>query len=243
MKILAAETRAELLKALRAPEFLLPTVLMPGAFYTFFAIAMPGSAGRAGYLLATFGVFAVMGPAIFGFGAGVANERDRGWLTLKRAAPAPGSVYIAAKLLTTLVFAAIALAPIYVVGALAGGVTLPPVTWALLFAVHLAAAVPFVLIGLAIGFSLPGNAAVAVANIVFLALAALGGLWMPIFLYPESLQTFASYLPSYHLGELALWIADAAPEESMPVRNGLALAVMTAVFAVVAGLAWARQRN
>jgi len=68
------EAGAEIYKALRAPEFLLPTLLMPVAFFSLFAIVLPGSSDNTGYLLATFGVFAVMGPAVFGFGVAVANR-------------------------------------------------------------------------------------------------------------------------------------------------------------------------
>ncbi len=92
----AAEIGAECLKLLRAPEFIAPTLILPVVFYTMFAVILPGSNQNAPYLLATFGVFAVMGPALFGFGAGVAQERERGWLKLKRAVPAPAFAYIAA---------------------------------------------------------------------------------------------------------------------------------------------------
>ena len=83
------EAGAEVLKSERAPEFLLPTLIMPIAFYTLFAVVLPGGSEQAAYLLATFGVFTVMGPAIFGFGVAVAAEREKGWLDLKRVAPAP----------------------------------------------------------------------------------------------------------------------------------------------------------
>lgn len=51
--------------------------------------------------------------------------------------------------------------------------------------------IPFTLIGLGIGCRLGQNGAIAVANLVFLALAVLGGLWMPIAVFPEGLETIA----------------------------------------------------
>jgi len=98
------EIGAEILKSVRAPEFLFPTLLMPTGFYALFAVILNPGGNNALYLLATYGVFAVMGPAIFGFGVGVANERDRGWLQLKRVVPAPPYYYVGAKLVMTLIF-------------------------------------------------------------------------------------------------------------------------------------------
>jgi len=100
MNILIQETGAEILKIIRAPEY-----------------------------LATYGVFAVMGPTIFGFGSGVANERERGWLDLKRALPVPAYSYICAKLVTTILVCCFALMPIYLIAGFFGEVTLNRHDW------------------------------------------------------------------------------------------------------------------
>ncbi len=235
------ETEAELLKAFRAPEFILPTIFLPVAFYALFALAISATRPYATYMFATFGVFAVMGPSIFGFGVGVASERDRGWLRIKRASPAPALSFIGAKLMTTLAVCILALAPVYLIAAIFGGVTLTPLQWAMTFAVHLLAVPAFVLVGLTLGFSLSANSAVAVSNIVFLTFSTLGGLWMPIFVFPEFLKTIAFALPSYHFAELALAAAGAA-REGTPAVNLSAAAGMTALFALAAMAAWFRQR-
>ena len=182
-----------------------------------------------------------MGPSIFGFGVGVANERDRGWLQLKRAAPAPALSYIGAKLISTLIFSAVALAPLYAVAGFAGGTEMARETWIALFGVHVAAAIPFVLIGLTLGFIFSANAAVAIANLIFLSLSALGGLWIPISVLPDIIQRLADYLPSFHLGQLALHVAGQESVRS-PTDHFLSIAVMTALFAGTALLAWTRQR-
>jgi len=52
------ECGAEILKAVRAPEYILPTLVLPVAFYALFAFAIPNSGvDSARYLLATYGVF------------------------------------------------------------------------------------------------------------------------------------------------------------------------------------------
>ena len=241
MNAFISESGAEILKAIRAPEFILPTLLLPTAFYSIFGVILPGAGNNAVYLLATYGVFAVMGPSIFGFGVGVANERDRGWLQIKRAAPAPATGYIGAKLVTTLLFATTALIPIYLIAGFFGEVELNRSTWVSLFLVHLVSVLPFVLIGLTLGFSFGSSGAVAISNIVFLGLSILGGLWFPIFIFPAFLQKVAMVMPSYHLGELALWVVNAPGDHNSSV-NAAVISVMSLLFAGLAIFTWSRQR-
>lgn len=202
--VYARESWTEIVKSARMPQFIIPTIALPPAFYALFALAMgQGSAEVATRTLATFGVFAVMGPALFGFGANIAAERESGQLELKRLSPMPAGAQIAAKVAATTVFSMVAFVLLYALG-LAGGVMLTAGRWAALIAVHTLAIIPFALIGLGIGYRLGQKGAVAVANIVFLAMAVLGGLWMPIAVLPQAMQGLAWALPSYHLGEIAL---------------------------------------
>lgn len=241
MKSLITESGAEILKGLRAPEFILPTLLLPMVFYAIFGVLLSGMGNNARYLLATYGIFAVMGPSIFGFGVSVANERDQGWLQIKRASPAHGLTYIAAKVITTLLFATVALAPIYFIAGLFGDVAMPRSAWFLLYTCHIIAVLPFIFIGLSLGFSFSSNGAIAISNIVFLGLAILGGLWFPVEAYPNFMQKIASFTPSYHLAELALAIVD-APGDRNSTFNIIVAFVMTAIFATTAFLTWLRQR-
>ena len=47
--------------------------------------------------MATYSVFGVMGPGLFGFGVGLAMDRERGLLTLKRVQPVPASALLLAQ--------------------------------------------------------------------------------------------------------------------------------------------------
>ncbi|WP_164963633.1 ABC transporter permease [Rubrivivax sp. JA1026] len=238
--LLAAETHAEWLKAWRQPAFVVPTLALPLAFYALFAIVLmrPGS-GNAAYLLATYGVFAALGPALFAFGAGVAQERESGQLALKQIAPLPVSLFLGAKLAVCLGFTALVVVGLYVLAAWGAGVVLPRVAWAALAAVHIGAALPTGLLGLLIGLRLSAQAAMAVTNLVFLALAVLGGLWMPLFLFPPWMQALALALPSHHLAEIALAASGRDIAGSLAV-HGAAVAGFTLVFATGAAWAWRR---
>ncbi len=237
------ETGTEILKTLRAPEFLIPTLIFPVAFYALFGVVLSsGDARNATYLLATYGIFATMGPSIFGFGIAVANEREHGWLDLKRAAPAPSASYVLAKVMTTLIFASMAVALVHAVAGFGAGVALPRSTWVALMGVHIVATLPFILIGLTIGFLLRASGAVAVANLLFMGLAVLGGLWIPIAVFPSIMQSIAQLLPSFHLAEIALHVSGAPGERDVQFHLLITL-VMTTVLLGITLFAWRHQKN
>jgi len=70
------EAKAECLRYLRNPGFLLPTLLFPSVFYVMFGIFLghANSADAPRYLLASYGTFGVMAPGLFGFGVSLALE-------------------------------------------------------------------------------------------------------------------------------------------------------------------------
>jgi ABC-2 type transport system permease protein len=227
------EAATEVIKAGRMPQFAIPTIVLPPAFYALFALGMGrGDVEMATYTLATFGVYAVMGPALFGFGANVASERETGQLELKRLSPMPAGAHITAKLIATMIFSAVAIALVYAL-ALYAGVRLNMTQWATLATVHTLAVIPFALIGLGIGYRLGQKAAIAIVNILFLGLAVLGGLWMPISILPEAIQTMAWGLPSYHLGEMALMVVGRSDAANAWLHVG-PLALITIAAAIFA---------
>lgn len=227
------ESVAELRKSIRLPQFIIPTVLTPAAFYGLFAIGMSkGDVQTTTYSLATFGVFAAIGPALFGFGAGVAIERETNLIELKRVSPLPAGAYVTAKLVAALGLTAAALALIYGLG-LFGGARLAADQWAAMITVHLASSIPFALIGFGLGMRLGSKGAVGAANALFLTFAVAGGLWMPISSLPSWIQSLAWIMPSYHLGELALTAAGFMRPGSSWAHLGV-LIVLT-----LGALAWA----
>ena len=241
----AREIVSESKKALRTPEFAVPTLVLPLLFYALFGLVLPRpGSGTAGYLLATYGIFAALGPALFGFGAGVAFERDQGVLALKQLSPLPPAVYFVAKLATAGAFTLVVLLGLYALAATAGGVALPREAWLTMFVVHLASVPGFGLLGLCIGLRLGGSGAMAVTNVCFLLLAVVGGLWFPVYLFPDWLQAIALALPSHHYAELALAaIGRTAPGVGAVAVHVASILVFSAACAAFAWRAWTRVRG
>jgi ABC-2 type transport system permease protein len=238
-RIYAIESRLEFLRLLRTPAFALPTLLFPAMFYLLFAVLLSG--GRGGfqanvYLLATYGVFGVMAPSLFGFGVSVALDRERGWLMLKRAQPMPRGAYLAAKLAMAMLFAAIIFSMLAVLATTLGGVRLPASAWCLLLVVEVLGVLPFCAIGLFVGSLVNGSAAPAVVNLIYLPMSFLSGLWMPLSVLPPFLREIAPLWPAFHLGQLALG-AVGEPTDGATATHVFALAAMAVAF-----LALARRR-
>lgn len=209
---LLLDSRLEFLRLLRTPSFALPALIFPVMFYLLFGVLMPSGKASAGqyaqYMLATYCVFGVIAPGLFGFGVGVASDRERGLLQLKRALPAPPQNYVLAKLAMALLFAAIIFLLMLSTATLAGGVRLGPSQIVLLGLVALLGALPFCALGLLIGSSVGAQAAPAIANLIYLPMAFLSGLWMPLSVLPGFVQTLAPLWPAWHLGQLALAAVD-----------------------------------
>ena len=215
-------------------------MLTPAAFYGLFtlAIAKAPSPSAAVATLAGYGVFAAIGPALFGFGAGVAMEREQGLIELKRVSPMPAAAYVAAKLAAAVATAGLAIALIYLL-AIVAGAALTGGQWLTLVALHLASTIPFALIGFGIGMRMSGKGAVAIANALFLGSAVLGGLWIPSAMLPGWMQAVGEAMPSYHLAQLARAIVGADTMGSLWVHGAAVLAI-TALAAAWAWTGWRR---
>lgn len=199
------QTRNECLRMLRTPMFTLPTLVFPLVFYVMFAVLLNRGSGKAGaYLLATYGVFGVMGAAMFGFGVTVAMERTQGWLRLQRAMPVPPGAYLAAKMGMAMLFALIISLCLLGLAVSMAGVEISALQALQLIVVNLLGTLPFAAFGLYIGTMTSGNAAPAILNIIFLPMAFLSGLWMPLSVLPDSIAKLAPVWPSYHLAQIAL---------------------------------------
>ena len=208
----ALEAKYEFLRVLRTPAFAAPTLLFPPLFYLLFGILLNrGSVNAAHYLFATYSVFGVMAPSLFGFGVGVAIERERGWLALKRVAPMPPGAYLLAKMAMAMLFAMIIYCILAVMAYSMGSVRLQPGQWLLLGAIATSGVMPFCALGLMIGARANASAAPAFVNLIYMPMAFLSGLWMPLSMLPNLVTQVAPLWPAYHLAQLALMIVGQAP--------------------------------
>jgi ABC-2 type transport system permease protein len=229
------EAHFEFLRVLRTPAFAVPTLLFPPMFYLLFGLLLNrGNHDAAQYLFATYSVFGVMAPGLFGFGVGVAVERERGWLSLKRVAPMPPGAYLLAKMAMAALFAGIIYAALAAMAAALGGVRLALAQWLLLGAIAAFGVLPFCALGLVIGSRANAAAAPAIVNFIYLPMAFLSGLWIPLSMLPGVLSQIAPLWPAYHLAELALGVIGQGSSSGSVPWHILALVAFTAACFAIA---------
>jgi ABC-2 type transport system permease protein len=236
-----SDAKYESLRLLRTPAFSIPILAMPILFYTFFGVLLNGGPHRppefSNQMFVGWTVYGVMGPGLFGFGILVAVERNMGLLTFKRALPMPTGSYLTAKLMMAYVFALVVMAMLVTAGLTMGHVTLDPAKMLTVAAVMSLGVIPACAIGLFIGAWAPASSASAFANIVYLGMAFLSGLFFPL---SGFLHDIRSIWPTYHLVQLARAAAGMPTEGSMAVHAAV-LAAISGVLILLASRKLARR--
>jgi ABC-2 type transport system permease protein len=218
LAIYTKEAKYELLKYLRLPVYTASVISFPLMFYVLFGLVLLSKESVAGmgvptYLIATYGTFGVMGASLFGTASGLASDRGLGWLQVKRASPMPPFAYFAAKVILSMIFGAIVVSLLLLLGIVFGHVHMPVMQMARLLGTLVAGSLPFSAMGLAIGYFAGPNSAPSAINLIYLPLSFCSGLWVPYMFLPKFMQQIALALPPYHLSQCALEVVGAGRHE------------------------------
>jgi ABC-2 type transport system permease protein len=242
------ETRYECLRALRAPAFSIPFLLLPLVLYMLFGVFLAGSMSHGDQavsriMFVNWAVFGVMGPGMFGFGMFVASEREQGLLTLKRALPMPPAAYLLAKMVMTTLFAAIVMVTLTAAALALGHPGLRFSQYLGVALLDMLGSLPFCAVGLFIGTRASAKSAPAFANLAYLPFMHLGGLFYPL---PRSVQPLEFASPAFYLDKLGLRLVGAPSLDRLaigaagpsshggPVVYVIVLTGITLFFAVLA---------
>lgn len=243
VRVLGVEVRDELYAIIREPAAIFFSIAMPVGFYALFASlfgdAPGGDVSGATMMLSTFGAFGVISVALMNPGIGVAEDRERGWLRVKRVSPVPVATTLVAKVGASLPVAVGVFTAMSLTAVAMGTFDTDTVTWLRLLGVLLLGSLPFALLGLTVGFAASGRAAPAILNALFLPMAIAGGLWMPIDQLPQLIGRIAPWLPTYHVSQLGLGVLLGDPV----VDHVAALLVTTAAAGIAAATAYRSSRR
>jgi ABC-2 type transport system permease protein len=242
LRAYAMEAKFECFKSLRSPAAAIPFLLLPVPLYLFFGVVLAGSSPDmrtnpqlADYLFAGWCAFAVMMPAIFGVGCSLAIERSAGLHKLKRAQPAPPGAYIIAKLAMSLAFGTIAMLELLAVALWTGKITMSGWSLVAFSLTMILGSLPFCALGLWIGAYVSGSAAPAVANLIFLPMLYLSGMFFPL---PGLMKKLVVIWPAFHLNQAALAAGGVTRFVFLPPT--IAFGVLLAVTLFFGGLALQR---
>jgi ABC-2 type transport system permease protein len=226
----------------RNKQYLFFTVLLPALFTIFFTKIFGAQTAAGDYQdLAGATMISMMGYGAIGAALGatirMAFDRSSGWLRQLRVLPVPPSATLAVDVTVGAVLVLPSLVVVALVGRFVNDVQFSLGTWLSLIGALWAASVVFVALGVAVGLALDAQAAGAAIGILGTVLAALGGLWIPVEVFPDGMVGLAHALPSYWYAELGRDVAGGTASAT-PV---LALAGFGVVFAAAAALV-ARRR-
>lgn len=235
--------RAELALTLRIlfrqPGFWIPTVLFPAMLYAFFG-AQSGDGLWATNAMASFAVYAVLGVGFFQFGVSIAQDRASPFAIWQKSLPGHIAHQWIARVLASLVFVTLAVSLVVAVALAMADISLTTTAWVRLVVVCLMATVTATFMGIALGSVASARAAVPLANLIYLPLAYLGGLWVPPMFMPAAINSVSQWTPTRAMGELS-WAA--VNGNVWEPRYLSLLLVWTLVAAAVAGVAQMRHRR
>lgn len=248
MTLALAHARAGMAELARQPQFWVPSLAFPALFFVLFGISaadrvvplLPAGLGGE-VVLAQFLCFGVLGIMFFQFGVGIAEERRLPWEVTLRVLPVSASVRFAGRVLVAMAFCVAALVPVLVVAGLTTAIRLGPGASVGYLGAVLLGAVPFGLMGITLGYAASPKAALPIANIGFLLLSFLGGLFVPLEQLPGFVAEVAPYLPSRHYLDLVLGTIGGREDGGGWQQPALLLAGWTAAFLATA--VWVYRRD
>ncbi|MGN6251251.1 MAG: ABC transporter permease [Marmoricola sp.] len=197
----------ELRRMLRNRRTIVFTLVLPAALLLSFS-SQSGAQERVGegnvgaYLLVSMGLYGAALTAAAG-GSMVAVERALGWSRQLRLTPLHPVAYVVMKAVVALAMGALAVAAVNVVGLVQGQASMPVGTWIACAVVTLFCTLTFAALGVFVGYVVPGENAMQVLGPGLAVLSFLGGVFIPLDQYGETIRHVAYWTPMYGVAEVA----------------------------------------
>ncbi|WIB63084.1 ABC transporter permease [Curtobacterium sp. MCBD17_040] len=168
----------------------------------------------------------------------IVTERSIGWNRQLRITPLSGVGFLVSKVIAAMAVAALGIVVVTLVSVLALHADLAPGRWLVAGVGVWAGVVPFALIAILIGQFARPSFAQPLFMVVFMGLAILGGLWVPLSIMPAWMSTLAHGVPSYWLDRMGQMGAGADGSMLEP-----ALVLAAWAFGLAAVVVWRYRRD
>lgn len=227
----------ELRRALRSSGTLLFTLVFPAVFYGLETLlfADSGSAIEPQQIMIGMTVWGAMTAGLL-VGTRIVDERASGWQRVIRLTPLSGSGYLTAKVIVGVFVALPAVIVVPLVAALMDGVTMTTVGWLFATVGVWIGSVTFAVLGVAVGLFAKKENVQTIVIVLMLALATLGGLFLPLSVLPDVWTSVAQLMPSY-------WLAELGAAGENPLSAITAIVILAAWLGVLASVSLWRYRR
>lgn len=225
-----------LLETMRIPIAIISALAFPALALLFFVVPQQVVASNPLYAtqaVISLSVFAVMSNALFSFGLGISEDREKPWDPYLRTLPVPGVARVLGYVFSIGLIGLVAILPVIVIGGLFTAAEASPLRILFGLLALVVSALPFMLIGVCIGYSMPSKAAIAVVQIVMFSFAFVGGLFLPPLMFAPWLDTLSTFFPSRQARELVIWAVQGGDLHPWVWLGILGWLAATAVLALV----------
>jgi ABC-2 type transport system permease protein len=242
--ITRAQVRAQLLDLFRTPIAIISTTIFPTLAFCFFVLPQGDLVADPMISLvvcAQLALFGVMSAYLFGYGIGIAEDRTNPWTSYVRTLPSGALPIVAGRAAVGAISVVLSLVPLVTaiafLTAAPEAFTSGELPWwrlAAALAAIVVTGLPFLGLGLIIGYLATPKAAVALAQVLFFPLAFIGGLLLPPQEFPSWVGAISLWTPSRAGRDLLVQAltGETAPATTVPVFVGwMALAGVGALWA------------
>ena len=201
MKNMTSLMKVELILMKRQAAYYLLSIGLPSVFYLIFSGVMSSDTPTSVLRLYLFSmtVFSIMSSAFFSIPSSLQSDKTNNWQKMIQHSPVSMVEYYISKLFSALLTFLLSIVVVFSVGHFVRGVSLPTMDWLIIALIILFGSLVFIAMGVLVSLLPSAQLMSVVGNIVYMALAVLGGLWFPLTMFPKWLQSIGKLTPSYQL--------------------------------------------
>lgn len=237
---------SELVRLVRMPAYLIPTLVFPIMFFAIFGLPNAknqlGGVNAATYILISFSAYALISTSLFAFGVSIAAERGLGWQKLMRVTPLNPLMYFASKIVNALLQGVVIIVLLGLFASFVGKLDYDVLLFAKSVAKLLLGVSAFVALGLWIGYVGGPNSAAGIANLIFLPMSFASGLFMPLEFMPAFLRDIAPFTPAYHFAQIG-WMSIGAKSDTTELTHWAWVMGYALIFFLMALVAYRRDEG
>lgn len=205
MKHLWSLMKVELILTKRQVLYFLLSVGMPTAFYLIFSGLMSADGAPKTYVrdyMLSMTAFSMMSTALFSLPVSLNTDKITNWQKVLRHSPVSVVEYYISKFLSLVIDYLVSIVVVFAVGHLVRHVDMSLLDWGISALLLIVGSMAFVAIGIALTLLPSMQLTSVISNILYFGLAILGGLWMPITLFPDWVQAISKWMPTYQVMQL-----------------------------------------